>query len=333
MSSREIVLWLDERWYQALTRQLEVEKLEEKMNEYLDDLIRQLPAPVHDTIMEELREELQRQKQEQESSQKYSAFRVTENGVTEHFRVEQAVRMPDAASYVRRWLRQTERCPFREMLSGRENISAEEYDQMAAGRVGEDRKITGVYDVDLDAREFSTVRPDLGWITYRLKDVSTASWHSYRSGSYDRERREARLMEKLVDKEIASAGHLSAENISLAEEICEMDGQKLNFYLEVCFDVDAVFGTHVCTAENDDTLNVYADYDMATGQVRDMLEVDLHRADGREEPVEYRLNAVEKAVLLRKMDAYCQQQTGQSLKDYSAQLMAEDMAPPAGPVM
>ena len=31
--------------------------------------------------------------------------------------------------------------------------------------------------------------------------------------------------------------------------------------------MDAVFGTHVCTAENDDTLNVYADYDMATGQV------------------------------------------------------------------
>lgn len=112
-----------------------------------------------------------------------------------------------------------------------------------------------------------------------------------------------------------------------------MDGQRLNFYLETSFDVDAVFGTHVCTAENDDTLNVYADYDMATGQVCDELEVDLHRADGREESVEYRLNAVEKAVLLRKMDGYCQQQTGQTLKEYSAQLMAEDLKQPAGPSM
>ena len=72
---------------------------------------------------------------------------------------------------------------------------------------------------------------------------------------------------------------------------------------------------------------------MASGQVCDELEVDLHRADGCEESVEYRLNAVEKAVLLRKMDAYCQEQTGQTLKDYSAQWMAEEMAPPTQPTM
>lgn len=112
-----------------------------------------------------------------------------------------------------------------------------------------------------------------------------------------------------------------------------MDGQRLNFYLEASFDVDTVFGTHVCTTENDDTLNVYADYDMAAGQVCDELEVDLHWADGREESVAYRLNAAEKEVLLRKMDDYCQQQTGQTLAEYSAQLMAEDMTPPEGPVM
>ena len=61
--------------------------------------------------------------------------------------------------------------------------------------------------------------------------------------------------------------------------------------------------------------------------------MDLHRADGREESVEYRLNAVEKATLLRKMDAYCQEQTGQTLADYSAQRMAEDMATPSQPSM
>lgn len=95
--------------------------------------------------------------------------------------------------------------------------------------------------------------------------------------------------------------------------------------------MDRVFGTR--TAKGDDWLNVYANYDIAAGQVCDMLEIDLHQADGREESVEYCLNAVEKATLLQKMDAYCQQQTGQSLADYSAQRMAEDMAPFAGPVM
>ena len=45
------------------------------------------------------------------------------------------------------------------------------------------------------------------------------------------------------------------------------------------------------------------------------------------------LNAAEKAILFRKMDTYCQQQTGQTLTEYSAQLMAEDMAPPTQPMM
>ena len=111
----------------------------------------------------------------------------------------------------------------------------------------------------------------------------------------------------------------------------DLDDGRLNFYLENSFDMDRVFGTH--TAKGDDWLNIYASYDMAAGQVCDMLEVDLHQADGREESLEHRLNAVEKSALLQKMDAYCQQQTGQSLKEYSAQCMAEDMAPPAGPVM
>ena len=330
MSSREITLWLDERWYQALAKQLEVRTVEDKLNEYLDDLISLLPMDVYDKIIEEIKVEEQQRKQALADSQKYSAFRVTKDGVTEHFRVGQAADMLDAASYVRRWLRQTERRPFQEMLSGREKISAEEFERMAVACVTGARKITGVFDADLDAQEFSSVRPDLGWITYRLKDVSTASWHSYRTGSYDKERRQARFTEKLAGREIVSAGHLSAKDFSFADEVTADDG-RLNFYLENSFDVDRVFGTRV--AKGDDWLNVYANYDMASGQVCDMLEVDLHRADGREESMEYCLNAVEKAALLQKMDAYCQQQTGQSLREYSAQCMAEDMALPAGPVM
>lgn len=330
MSSREIALWVDERWYQALSRQLKDETVEDRLSSCLNELIDQLPVYVRDKISNEIRVEQQKQKQEIEDSKKYAVFRVTEGSVTEHFQVNQAADMLAAASYVRRWLRQAEHRPFREMLSGREKISAEEFDRMAIDCVNGERKITGVYDVNLDVREFSAVRPDLGWISYRLKDVSTASWHSYRTGSYDKERRQARFMEKLADREIASAGHLTAKDFSFADEITADDG-RLNFYLENSFDVDTVFGTR--TAKGDDRLNIYANYDMAAGQVCDMLEVDLHRADGREESIEYRLNAVEKAALLQKMDTYCQQQTGQSLADYSAQRMAEDMDPPAGLVM
>ena len=324
-SSREIVLWLDDRWYDALSRQLKDETVEDRLNSYLNELVSQLPEQVREKITGEIREEDQQYRREAEASKKYSAFRITENGSTEHFMVERSIGMLETAGYVRTCLRQElGPRPFREMLRNRVEISAEDFDGMAVARIADGSRVTNVFDINFDRQEFSAVRSVSGWMTYRMKDVSAAVWHADRGSSHDWNVRQARLAEKLAGKEIASAGHLSAENISLAEDICEMDGQRLNFYLETGFDVDAVFGTHVCTAENDDTLNVYADYDMRTGQVCDTLEVDLHRADGREESLEYRLDAVEKAVLLRKMDEYCQQQTGQSLADYSAQLMAEN---------
>ena len=212
-----------------------------------------------------------------------------------------------------------------------EPVTAEQYDQLLALRIETPDKITGVFDLDFDKREVSTVDAD-GWKTWPMQDVSTAVYHAYRKSYLRPEQYMSRFLEKLEGKELTSADHLSARDISFAEEITEIDSL-LDFYMETNFDVDAVFGTHVCTGENDDTLNVYANYDMASGQVCDELEVDLHRADGREEPVEYRLNAVEKATLLRKMDACCQGQTGQTLKDYSAQWMAEEMAPPTQPTM
>ena len=213
-----------------------------------------------------------------------------------------------------------------------EPVTAERYDRLLALRMESPGKVTGVFDLDFDRREASNVDAADGWKTWSMQDVSTAIFHAYRKSCLRPEQYMSRFLEKLEGRELTSAGHLSARNISFAEEITEIDSL-LDFYMDTSFDVDAAFGTHVCTGENDDTLNVYANYDMAAEQVCDELEVDLHRADGREESVEYRLNAVEKATLLRKMDAYCQEQTGQTLADYSAQRMAEDMATPSQPSM
>ena len=319
MSSREIALWLDERWYQALSRQWENETVEDKLNGYLNQLIGQLPERVRERISGEIREEEQQRKQALEAVQKFSAFRVTENGVTEHFRMDRPVGLLETARCVRTTLRQEPGPhPFREMFHRPESITAEEFDTMAAARSAQSCKVAAAFDINFDRMEFSTVRPFTGWATYKLNDVSTAVWHAERCGSYEWAVRQARLVEKLAGREICSAGHLSTEELSPAEEICEMDGHRLNFYLETGFDVEKVFGKRA------EQMNLYADYDMGTGQVCDELELVLVHASGKEEALTYPLNAVEKAVLLRKMEDYCEQQTGLSLKDYGAQRLAEE---------
>ena len=96
--------------------------------------------------------------------------------------------------------------------------------------------------------------------------------------------------------------------------------------------MDAVFGTFVCTDKNDDWLNIYANYDMEKKRPRNTLELNLCKADGTEETWSYQLNAAEQDVLLRKMEEYCQQQTGMSLHDY-AQQFREEPEQRQGPVM
>lgn len=171
-----------------------------------------------------------------------------------------------------------------------------------------------------------------GWQTFAMGDVSKAVYQADRKAHLDSDQRWVRFLDALDGRQITSAGHLSAREVRMAEEISEVDGL-LNFYLETSFDVDAVFGTQVCTAENGDWLNVYANYDMNSGQVCDELEIALHRGDGSETALSYHLNAAEKEVLLRKMEDYCQEQTGMGLAEYSAQIMAEAPEPPTGPAM
>jgi len=93
--------------------------------------------------------------------------------------------------------------------------------------------------------------------------------------------------------------------------------------MEVSFNADQVFGTDVCTSENDDWLNIYANYDLERGCVCDTLEVFLQCSNGDEEAFKYRLSVEEQTLLFPKMNTYCQEHWGQSLEECSADYLAE----------
>ena len=165
-----------------------------------------------------------------------------------------------------------------------------------------------------------------------MRDVSPSVYHATRSRFASADEQLSKLLELLDGKEITSAGHLSARNFSFSDEIMMDEDGKLNFYVDADFDVDAAFGTFVLTDKNDDWLNIYANYDIAEDRPCDTLELCLCKGDGSEESWSYPLNAAEQDVLLRKMEEYCQQQTGMSLHDY-AQQFREEPEQQQGPVM
>ena len=115
---------------------------------------------------------------------------------------------------------------------------------------------------------------------------------------------------------------LDLEQVFFEGDISECSG-KLSFYVPVTFDPDAVFGTHVASESNDDWLNIYADFDLETGDPEKALTVVLICSDGHEFEFSYSLNAAELEQLREKMEDYCQTQTGMSLDDYRQELLSE----------
>ena len=321
----DITLWIDRRWKDAIEKHLKDETLQEHLENVLDTLCNQLPEQEYKRISSEIYAEDAAEREAREAARTYAAYHVTERGQEWYFKTSPGEELLVACKKLRGYItaeKGTAPDKFIGMFFGGQPITAKEFDTLTALRMENTGKVRGVFDVNFDKREFSAVHIMDGWQTWAMRDVSAAVYHATRSQFASSDDKWRKLLDHLSGKEITSAGHLSARNFSFGDEIIESDG-KLNFYVQTEFDVDTAFGTFVLTDENDDWLNVYANYDIAEDRPCDTLELTLCKGDGSEESWSYPLNAAEQDVLLRKMEEYCQQQTGMSLNDYAQQFREE----------
>ena len=325
----EIIVWLDRRWKEAIEHHLKDETIQERLENVLDELCNQLPKREYARISRELWEEDRMARKEAEAARTYSAYRVVEGGEEHYFRMTPGEDLLDAAQSLRRYCTSTDHSTgkFISLYSQAQPITSEEYQNLMRLRMENTGKFTGVFDLDFDKREFSAVHIMDGWTSWAMRDV-IPSIHQATSPRFSTtEEQLYKLLELLDGRELTSPGHLTAQNFSFSDEILMEDG-KLNFYVQADFDVDAAFGTFVCTDANDDWLNIYANYDIAQDRPCDTLELNLCKGDGSEENWSYHLNAAEQEVLARKMEEFCQQQNGMSLHDFARQLQEEPRPSP-----
>ena len=106
MASREIVLWLDERWYDALERHIKDETLQDKMENYLDELCNNLlPDYEYEQISREIYEERVAQAEQREADRRFAVFHVTERGEQSFFLVDEPIELVNAARSMRTYVR------------------------------------------------------------------------------------------------------------------------------------------------------------------------------------------------------------------------------------
>ena len=203
MSSREIVLRLDERWYKALNRHLKNETLEEHMEEVLDELCNQLPQREYERISREIWQEDQENRQAREAEQKIAVFHVTENGESVYFSVSESLELLQAAVHLRNYLSdENADTKFVSAFPCGEKITQEQFDAAAAECMENTGRVAGAYELDFNARTFSALNIMDGWKVYAMQDVADAAVQAFQDVEMSEDTRWRVFLDRLEDKEM-----------------------------------------------------------------------------------------------------------------------------------
>ena len=234
-------------------------------------------------------------------------FHVTEDCAEAYLQNESGMEFLQLARRLRDYLQQEQRLPARsfvEATDGCKEISRETFDALARRRMENTGEVSGLFELDFDARTFSALNIMDGWKVYAMQDIADAAEQAFQEAEISEDARWRIFLDRLDGRELTTPSRLTARNFYFEDSIEAMDDRILNFYVVPCFNVDEVFGTFVETDENDHALNVYANYDMQRQQVCDELEITLYGSGIDDQSLTYHLNAAEKEVLREKMEAY-----------------------------
>lgn len=185
VGSEPIDLWLEEPKYAALVRELESrgENLETVMQAKLNELYEQtVPVQERIEIDDLIDAERLEDVRQAEAARRFSVFRIVEKDHWDFFETERPFDFPQAAGYLRRYLR-GELPPgqsLAETFATAAYLDFDSFDCRITEFMDGREQICGVFEIDLDRQLFSALDREQGWQEYNIRDVSSAIYHAHR---------------------------------------------------------------------------------------------------------------------------------------------------------
>ncbi len=218
----ELTLWLHEYKMDALSIVLEEQgiSVEKRMQEMLIDLYSDL---VPFETQQEIRARIDAEytAAQAEASRRFSVFRVTQDGHTDHLITDGtgAMDVLRAATTLRSYLlaKGNSSQRFAQAVTAAEHIAPEVFEEYADELRQGGGRVTAALDIDLDRGEFSTLDAADGWETYTIRDVCSVAWHANRNDSLKQEQRLEIFAARLECLGIAPPERLSNEKIVPSE--------------------------------------------------------------------------------------------------------------------
>ena len=338
-------VWLDSRRWDALEAVLEAKgtSIERHLQEHLVDLYREMvPAEQVAEIEAAIQQEDLKELQEREARKVFSAFRLWENGKSRCLATEYPKDFLTTARLLRKHLLEKAggAGAFARKIYGGYDISLSRFEELTLARVDNSGQVAGVFELDFDRQVFSAAHVMDGWKSYRFRDVSAAAYQAFRKEYSSPEERWRKFVSRLEGKELTDR-ELGAPLKALRDlrpgdllftEPAKRMGRLLDFQVDCASDAVQieVFGPEVKCTKIGSWLDIYVSYDVARQEVRDHLDLTLHRKDGTwERSFTYTLSPSERELLWAELEEHCQKQYGKTLNDlYAERYRQEAGAPP-----
>lgn len=193
--------WLDQRRWAALEEALKAQgsNVKRHLQDYLITLYNET-VPLERWVQIETaitKEELE-SAQAAEDQKVYAAFHIRENGHDSIFSTGNGEEFLDVAIRLRRYLQgdaEAVKGGFSHHFYKTQPITRERFDELAALRLENTGKVSGAFEIDLDAGWCSALNLADGWQTFKNKDVSTAAYHANRTRNLQRNEQWRRLVD------------------------------------------------------------------------------------------------------------------------------------------
>ena len=134
-----------------------------------------------------------------------AGFHITEACAEVYLQNESSIEFLQLAKQFHDYLRQEQRLPARsffEATDGCKEISRETFDALTKRRMENTGEVSGVFELDFDARTFSALNIMDGWKVYAMQDVADAAEQAFQEAEISEDARWRVFLDRLEGKEM-----------------------------------------------------------------------------------------------------------------------------------
>ena len=134
-----------------------------------------------------------------------AGFHITEDRAEVYLQNEFGMEFLQLARRLHDFLRQEQRLPARSFLEatdGCKEISREAFDALAKRRMEDTGEVSGLFELDFDARTISALNIMDGWKVYAMQDVANAAEQAFQEAEISEDARWRVFLDRLEGKEM-----------------------------------------------------------------------------------------------------------------------------------